>query len=80
MSYPDICVSGAGSTEINGTYEYNGMSNGKPSYYKSEDDVYIQWYSTYDPPSWFIFMGAPYYNSSSDTDTPDLASSWGPMN
>lgn len=70
-----LLVAGAGTTAINGYYVEDATQiNGKASYTHSDGTYYISW----DGERWNITdndMG-DFYPSSSDVDTPDLASGW----
>ena len=67
-----ICVSGAGTSETNGTYTYSTQENGKNRYDKGP--YYIWWY----PPtlSWIISGPTNYYYSTDNVATPDLVTNW----
>jgi hypothetical protein len=72
MSYPDIQVSGAGSTVVNGVYTYDEMYGDKPQYVYSTTR-YIYFISN----QWVIESGAnTYYYSDDDVATPDLVTTW----
>ena len=68
----NMIVSGAGSSEVNGTYvEFETYKN-KPYY--SKDDFELKWEGL-----WVFtdFMeGDDYYYSFDDVDTPDLCTTW----
>ncbi len=80
----DYLVSGAGSSEVNGTYVENGTNNDKPYYQK--DSYYLLW-STEWPEGWtikndmwgdgieYIDMHFPIYSNSTVSDTPP-ATGW----
>ena len=70
----NMIVSGAGSTELNGTYIETGTLNGK---YYYEYDVYrISW----DGNMWVIGSIAQiFYISQDDVSTPDLCTTWDVM-
>ena len=66
-AYPDIIVSGAGTSGANGTWAYAGLHGGKPYYTKGED--VIVWLGSF----WAI---NGYYYSLDDVATPDLVTTW----
>jgi len=70
--YEDVIVSGAGFALVNGTYVFNGMQNGKPSYVMAGYGAVV-----YEGGNWFIYSGAhkTYSNASSATTPP--ATGWG---
>ena len=74
----DMIVSGAGSTDVNGTYVDEGTtSGGKPIYFNRvvvpSGALNIQWISTY----WCIkFYASEYYKSTDNVATPDLCTTW----
>ena len=71
----NIIVSGAGSTEVNGTYAVIGEEGGKPLYAnKANSDIIIIWAGNWviaDSSTEFI-----YYFSNDDVATPDLCTTW----
>jgi len=77
-AYPDIIVSGAGTSDANGTYEYAGETFGKPYYTKGSES--ISWFGLgYDV--WAIFVdGLSVYESTDDVATPDLVTTWTAVN
>ena len=71
----NIIVSGAGSSEVNGTYVESGTTNYKPFYVYG--DYVIMWNGL--EIAWVILHsdGYPtYYYSSDDVATPDLCTTW----
>lgn len=81
MSYPDICVSGAGLEPVNGTYIYHEMYEGKPTYRLDNDDPYITVSLIFLYGRWSIVFDTPAgqdvpYTSDDDVETPDLCTSW----
>ena len=69
----NIIVSGAGSSEVNGTYAVVGEEGGKPLYANS--DIQIVW----DIDKWIIMYSPTqfiYYLSEDDVATPDLCTTW----
>ena len=73
----NIIVSGAGSTEVNGTYAVIGEGFGKPVYANNANsDIVIGW----DSGAWFIVNSSGtqviYYYSEDDVATPDLCTTW----
>ena len=72
----NIIVSGAGATEVNGTYAESGEEGGKPLYAKANSDIVIGWDSS---GVWVIGTSdyvTAYYYSSDDVATPDLCTTW----
>ena len=72
-AYPDIIVSGAGSSDANGTYNYVVMWSGKPSYTSGDNSIW--WYDN----KWAIinaFESGNRYESTEDVATPDLVTTW----
>lgn len=62
------------SQDVNGSYAYAGLSSGKPSYSLSVVLVFwngSQWVVRYD--------GDPYWTSSENVATPELVTSWTPV-
>ena len=73
----NIIVSGAGSTEVNGTYVDTGqLSEGRPIYANNANsDIVIVW----DSSAWNIAdmsTQVMYYISEDDVATPDLCTTW----
>jgi len=72
----NIIVSGAGSTEVNGTYAVIGEEGGKPAYANNANsDIGIGWGSG----AWTIANMSTqvmYYLSEDDVATPDLCTTW----
>lgn len=71
----DMIVSGAGSTQLNGTYVFGFEVNGKPAYFMSGGELgqVIVWVITH----WAIQDDeGQYYYSSDDVATPDLCITW----
>jgi hypothetical protein len=68
-----IQVSGAGSTQANGTYTINGTQGGKSQYVKTGDpNLTIYWSG-----DWYIEEdGMPLYVGFNDVPTPDLVTEW----
>jgi len=77
-AYPNIVVSGAGTSDANGTYVYGGKTFGKPYYTKGSE--LISWFGMgYDV--WGIFVdGLSVYESTDDVATPDLVTTWTAVN
>jgi len=74
MSYDPIRVSGAGTSVVNGLYEYFEIVNSKPQY-KLSTYIYIVWADS----KWNIVDEAGVgtaYLSSDDVATPDLCTTW----
>lgn len=73
VDYPDLYVSGAGSSEIDGLYEYSGLQSGRPYYVSvNSSDMIMRWNS--QSQSWRIeFDGDVYYYVEQNVSTPDLA-------
>lgn len=73
----NIIVSGAGSTEVNGTYAVIGEEGGKPLYANNANsDIQIVWGGD---GAWFIANMSTfvmYYLSEDDVATPDLCTTW----
>jgi len=73
----NIIVSGAGSTEVNGTYVESGEEGGKQLYANNANsDIVIGWDSS---GVWAIGTSdyvTAYYYSSDDVATPDLCTTW----
>ena len=71
----NIIVSGAGSTEVNGTYAVIGEEGGKPVYANNaNNDIAIGWGN-----AWLIVIPSTfviYYYSYDDVATPDLCTTW----
>lgn len=71
----NIIVSGAGSTEVNGTYAVIGEEGGKPIY--ANNDIYIIWIEWIE--GWIlgnVSNNFIYYVSIDDVATPDLCTTW----
>ena len=73
----NIIVSGAGSSEVNGTYVDTGeLSGNRPVYANNANsDIGIGW----DGSAWLIMNLSTYviyYYSSDDVATPDLCTTW----
>ena len=72
----NIIVSGAGSSEVNGTYAVVDEGGGKPDYANNANsDIEIGWNSG----AWFIVNSSTqviYYYSFDDVATPDLCTTW----
>lgn len=66
----NMIVSGAGSTEVNGTYAENGIVNDRPYYTYGIN--YIKWFGSY----WAIRGDLNYYYSNDNVATPDLCTTW----
>ena len=74
-----ICAAGAGSPEVNNTFVYDGLVNGRPSYYFAATDVEIIWTGTV----WFIrdrsttpTTEGVYYRSLNNVYTPYQVTTW----
>ena len=61
-----ISVAGAGTSSVNGVYNYNQLVNGRPSYSKGEHSI------SWNGSEWRIEPGGLYI-SSTNTDTPEFA-------
>ena len=88
----DMIVSGAGSTEYNGTYAETGTKNGYPRYIKpyanSRGGLFIVSIKGYGSATWVIsaagldsdksiqIISAARYRSEDDVATPDLVTNW----
>mgnify|MGYP007069048391 CR=1 FL=1 len=75
----NIIVSGAGSSEVNGTYVDTGeLSEGRPVYANNANsDIVIGWNSAQC--LWLIMNSSTqviYYFSEDDVATPDLCTTW----
>jgi hypothetical protein len=71
ISIDSICVSGAGSSIMNGTYIFDGVVNGKNVYRNGNN--YVFWSAGY----WAISeIGNNYYTSFDDVLTPELVTTW----
>ena len=72
----NIIVSGAGSSEVNGTYAVVDEAGGKPLYANNANsDIVIVW----DSGAWNIAdmsTQVMYYISEDDVATPDLCTTW----
>ena len=72
----NIIVSGAGSSEVNGTYAVVDEGGEKPVYANNANsDIVIVW----DMGAWIIVNVSTfviYYYSSDDVATPDLCTTW----
>lgn len=73
----NIIVSGAGSSEVNGTYVDTGQLSGNRPVYanNANSDIVIVW----DNGAWIIGNMSTqdrYYFSSDDVATPDLCTTW----
>ena len=68
----DMIVSGAGSTVVNGTYDYQGLVYGKAWYYKADADMIFMW--TPAPGNYWSVNNI--YKSYDDVATPDLCTTW----
>jgi hypothetical protein len=70
-----VTVSGAGTSEVNGTYAYWLDLEGKPVYTKGGG--YNIWWDTVIL-GWSIYLdtGVDYYTSTDDVATPDLVTTW----
>ncbi|MGI5900705.1 MAG: hypothetical protein ACOX8S_12475 [Christensenellales bacterium] len=88
MTYPDIIVSGAGSTEVNGTYvwqepppELEGFTiytlNGEPFDFMDDTQISIVYNPDPDYSGWYMGTGSqPRYYSGEHVATPDLVQTW----
>jgi hypothetical protein len=80
MSYPNIIVSGAGNSDVDGTYVYTDMYNDHPRYYHETNDYKIfNVFSFYD--KWIITNLSELIQYSQwldpyDYATPDLVQNW----
>lgn len=86
IEYPDIIVSGAGTTDANGTYAYGGMFQDKPYYLYSDYLIFRVTYEEDELCEWIIAhgdFGSPLYSSGAvsyiGVDTPDLVTTWQKM-
>ena len=72
----NIIVSGAGSSEVNGTYAVADEGGGKPAYANNANsDIVIGW----GLGTWLIMNSSTrfiYYFSGDDVATPDLCTTW----
>ena len=72
----NIIVSGAGSSEVNGTYAVVDEAGGKPVYANNANSgIVIEW----DVGTWIIMYSSTqfiYYFSEDDVATPDLCTTW----
>ena len=69
----NIIVSGAGSSEVNGTYVESGTIEGRPKY------VYDNYVLLWADGAWIIGTSdyvTAYYYSNDDVATPDLCTTW----
>lgn len=73
----NMIVSGAGTSEVNGTYIENGTLNGKPLYILDGQGSYPRIYWS---DAWLISTASTYkgtkYSSTDNVDTPDLCTTW----
>lgn len=75
----DMIVSGAGTSDVNGTYVENGTYNSKTQWIFNTS-YYIRW--NYDPDEFYLCWtisggGAPiYFSTDTSAVSPDLCSSW----
>lgn len=92
ISYPDRIVSGAGSTEYNGTYAETGTKNGYPRYIKPyaniREGLFIVSLKGWGTTTWVIsaagldgdqniqIMSGARYYSEDDVARPDLVTNW----
>lgn len=92
ISYPDMIVSGAGSTEYNGTYAETGTKNGYPRYIKPyanpRGGLFIVRIEGWGVTTWVIspagldsdqyiqIISGARYYSEDDVATPDLVTNW----
>lgn len=92
VAYPGMVVSGAGSTEYNGTYAETGTKNGYPRYIKpyenSRGGLFIVSIKGWGATTWVIsaagldsdqniqIMSGARYYSEDDVATPDLVTNW----
>jgi len=92
ISYPGMIVSGAGSTEYNGTYAETGTKNGYPRYKKPyaniREGLFIVSVKGWGAYTWVIsvagldsdqdlqIMSGARYYSEDDVATPDLVTNW----
>ncbi|MBN2412856.1 T9SS type A sorting domain-containing protein [candidate division KSB1 bacterium] len=65
----DVIVTGAGKTEVNGTYEYMDYMNGKPRWHLSGTNYYIWWNLVFDG-QWQVYGGDRWYFNSAATPKP----------
>ena len=81
----NIIVSGAGTTAVNGTYEYGGMYQDKPYYLYSGHFIFRETWEEDELCEWIIAHGdfdnsSPLYSSGVvsyiGVDTPDLVTTW----
>ncbi len=84
-AYPDIIVSGAGTTAANGTYVYAGMYQEKPYYLYSTYFIFRTTWEEDELCEWILAVGdfdnsSPLYSSGEvsyiGVDTPDLVTTW----
>jgi hypothetical protein len=78
VEYNAVVVSGAGSTEINGTYTMTGTHNGKPYYNKGGLSVFDQFAISNSGAGWEIYDegGDILYETSNNPAFPWLVTSW----
>jgi hypothetical protein len=69
-------VSGAGTSAVNGVYEFLDIQFGKPRYVK-EDNSQIIWFDIGSYKLWSLAASAgSAYQSTDDVPTPDLVTTW----
>ena len=62
----DVIVTGAGKTEVNGTYEYMDYINSKPRWHKSGTNYYI-WWNLALGGQWQVYGGDRWYFNTANT-------------
>ena len=77
----DMIVSGAGTTEVNGTYVENGTLNGKPKYTYGNYQLSYKIVAMWEGNAWLINRISPnsdYYAdlNMANVNTPDLVTAW----
>ena len=78
-AYPDIIVSGAGTSDVNGVYSYAGELYGKPYYESGVNE--ILWVDFFGFKLWSIAVDTTnIYESTDDVATPDLVTTWTAVN
>jgi len=68
----DVEVSGAGQSEVNGLYRYNGLYDGRPSFQHTTVNSRLMWFSGWQPIPVWLLNGpeSPSYISLTNTPLP----------
>ena len=73
-----VTVSGAGTSEANGTYTYADITFGKPRYAMGSDSIF--WFGMSFNVWAIAISGLSVYESTDDVATPDLVTTWTAVN